>query len=580
MTGRGFAQLGAVVGAAVLIGCGGAGGTGGGVARPIAEFPSQADLLALGGKPSVKPALPKTAGASDAWNIEMAPVADAAETAWEPSGRWETLFAEVARSAAKKPRLNLAMACLAHELGRFYLQHGATPDQSLRRFLVGGCGNLVPDVFEAHFDLKVPANVKEDEIFTKTGDGLRAALEKNLAQGMDLAGFWFGRRDDKVVAYMVGAREKAQIKPFSLSPNAQGEVVIEGRLHEQAQFMEAYVNYGSAAVAPCQVDLAVPRPQFRFICRPAPGDDTTWVQMLYAPPKRVLSTVFAQALLRRAPDAPPSYVAVRYADPTPVASPEEFTKAIVQHLNRVRKTAGLSLVSLAARESDTAAKLAPHYFSAALEGNPQADLIALGLLAGWEVGGTIRNATLMSEISPTLDAGRWLTSALEMPIGRNTLFSRDIEQVAFGPLLMKEEGVIGAVVTGYRFHHGNNHTEDVKNLLTRVVQSRARMGLPAPLRLGSVAQVMDEELAKVHTDVATPEEALNAVLSRAVDLFSMGMRGFVIEASSLEELEIPEEVLRQPTLHLDIGVTHHKPKGAAWAQYTILVVHAVMPDKT
>ena len=28
----------------------------------------------------------------------------------------------------------------------------------------------------------------------------------------------------------------------------------------------------------------------------------------------------------------------------------------------------------------------------------------------------------------------------------------------------------------------------------------------------------------------------------------------------------------QPTLHLEIGVTHHKPKGAAWAQFVILVV--------
>jgi len=33
-------------------------------------------------------------------------------------------------------------------------------------------------------------------------------------------------------------------------------------------------------------------------------------------------------------------------------------------------------------------------------------------------------------------------------------------------------------------------------------------------------------------------------------------------------------VLRQPLLALDIGVTHHKGQGAAWAQYTILVVYA------
>lgn len=54
----------------------------------------------------------------------------------------------------------------------------------------------------------------------------------------------------------------------------------------------------------------------------------------------------------------------------------------------------------------------------------------------------------------------------------------------------------------------------------------------------------------------------------------MAMSGYVIEASSLDELEIPEETIRQPMLALDIGVTHHKAEGAAWAQYTILVVYA------
>lgn len=58
------------------------------------------------------------------------------------------------------------------------------------------------------------------------------------------------------------------------------------------------------------------------------------------------------------------------------------------------------------------------------------------------------------------------------------------------------------------------------------------------------------------------------------------MQGYVIEASSLEELQIPEDVLRQPTLHLDIGVTHHKAPGAAWAQYTILVVYAILDTST
>jgi len=53
------------------------------------------------------------------------------------------------------------------------------------------------------------------------------------------------------------------------------------------------------------------------------------------------------------------------------------------------------------------------------------------------------------------------------------------------------------VVTGYRFHHGIDHTGDVNMLLNRVVQTRRRMGLPAPQRLGAIAAAMTEQLAAV-----------------------------------------------------------------------------------
>lgn len=50
--------------------------------------------------------------------------------------------------------------------------------------------------------------------------------------------------------------------------------------------------------------------------------------------------------------------------------------------------------------------------------------------------------------------------------------------------------------------------------------------------------------------------------------------GSFVSSYSPRGLELPPELLRQRALHLDIGVTHHRPKGAAWAQYVILVVFA------
>jgi hypothetical protein len=84
--------------------------------------------------------------------------------------------------------------------------------------------------------------------------------------------------------------------------------------------------------------------------------------------------------------------------------------------------------------------------------------------------------------------------------------------------------------------------------------------------------VMQAELARVNQGTQQPLEALQRVLTRGVSQFGADMRGFVVEATSLDALQIPAEVLAQPNLNLEIGVTHYKPEGAAWAQLVILVI--------
>src|SRR5437773_10762299 len=103
------------------------------------------------------------------------------------------------------------------------------------------------------------------------------------------------------------------------------------------------------------------------------------------------------------------------------------------------------------------------------------------------------------------------------------------------------------------------------------------MGLAPPARRAKMDQVLRDQLARVHTGQAQPMAVLQEVLETGVSRFGASMRGWVLEATSLNALEIPAEVLRQPTLHLEIGVTHFKPPGAAWAQLVIVVVFADYP---
>ena len=132
---------------------------------------------------------------------------------------------------------------------------------------------------------------------------------------------------------------------------------------------------------------------------------------------------------------------------------------------------------------------------------------------------------------------------------------------------------IGAIACGYRFHRDNDHTADVNHLLERITAARQRMNLPPPVRLKGMDAVLRRELARVQEGKWTPMTALQSSLQEASERYNAPTHGIVVEATSLDALEIPPQVLSQSNLQLEVGVTHYKPPGAAWAQLVIIVVY-------
>ena len=80
------------------------------------------------------------------------------------------------------------------------------------------------------------------------------------------------------------------------------------------------------------------------------------------------------------------------------------------------------------------------------------------------------------------------------------------------------------------------------------------------------ALALDPELAPAH--------ALRISLQDAADNAGDGarMQGYVVEVTSLDAVELPREILKQPGLRLAMGITHYKPPGAAWAQLVVVFV--------
>src|SRR5262249_19578812 len=154
----------------------------------------------------------------------------------------------------------------------------------------------------------------------------------------------------------------------------------------------------------CEVNPAVALPRFSIVCPVATDDEVAWVSVSALPPGRVLGTPLIEMLVW--PSGTPGKVYAKLARPAAGAAGAS-AQEIVQEINRVREEAKLPPLRLSDQESLTASRLAPHYFAPANAGGSAdtSDKIALGLLAGWEVDGTIRSGHFVS--TQVSDAGSW-----------------------------------------------------------------------------------------------------------------------------------------------------------------------------
>jgi hypothetical protein len=546
--------------------------------RPAAEFPKAEALAAIEAKVAPTFAVAEGPLPEVAWTVELPAGADAPDDTWTPATAWDQAVAAALGRSGKNPRLTRSLTCVARELGRYVLETQKPPPAGLRAFILGACGSFAPEVGITSLHGEVPPAVTDDALLGSWKGQIDGDLVKPLPARISHAGFFLQRRGNTamgVLAYAVMAAELKPLSPVAGPAGTAGEITIEGHLEGEAQYVAGYVNHGRYGLDHCYVDPTVARPRFSVTCQVRAEDETARIDLVYAQPRRVLAVPFVQLLARRANATSLSYRPFAYAEPREVPNAEAFSRAAIEMLNRVRAETGLAPVRLATAQSAAAARLAGHYFAAASgQGRPEdMDTIALGLLAGWQVtSGQIRDGNFVSTLVPhTRDVGRWLSATLETPLGRSALLSEGIEELALGPMTLAEPEAVGAMAIGYRFHKGADHTADMRRLLLRAVLARRKRKLPDPKRLGIEVR-MREELARVHAGQIQPMEALQAVLEDGSTKFGANMRGYVLETTSLDALEIPEEILTQSTLHLEIGVTHHRPPGAAWAQLVILVV--------
>jgi hypothetical protein len=544
--------------------------------RPVIQFPSSVELDAIAARPVPTEGADTKRARSEGWRLEGPFPAPFSATAWTPTSPALTQLWTAFRERRPTAVFPETMACVAREIGRFYLGHDALPDDALTTYMVGVCG-VAPTAIAIGSVQSEDSRADDLASVATLRAGFVEQIEHVVPGNSPIeSGVWLGRKGDHKVAFFVAGEPLMKIDR-AVSVPAEGVMRIEGTATVAATVVSGHINRGRFGAEDCVSDISVALPRFRLTCLLKQEDPTAWIDAFYVPPGHVLGYPLLRMYVRPSDDLAvyqPDHFGLELA---PGREGQSLSIAVIKALNDVRTLAGLGPVVAAPFEMKRAELLAPHVAYAdtsTTDGLTSLNRLTLGLLAGWNVGGDIRSGDFVStRVAQAQSVQEWLWTSLQTPSARMTLMDPMIEQVAVALLAQDKRQGIWGMATSWSLHHGLDHQADVVKIYKRIIAARQRLGLPMVKRLASVAATLRGDLLRVHRRELTPMEALESSLQTAVDSYGVSMRGWVFEANSLDAITIPEELIARPDLALEVAVSHHRPPGAAWAQYVVLITY-------
>jgi hypothetical protein len=552
-------------------------GTGGkGGANP---FPSQAELDQLGPAPSASELARIETDEVDSWTLE-GPFPDRVEdVAHAAATPWEEVLAQAATRRAGLAVVTEAMRCAARELGHFLLVRGKLPPPTLLEFMAARCGTPSAEITHLYLEGAVPRTVDDSQLLEQWRPQLDQLLSRALTGGPATAGLWFGRDGQRAVVAVVTSPRRVLVAPFS--PVETGDrLIFGGEVVGSPDAVTAWANRGALGFTKCDRDPKVALPRFAFSCALDPGDSVAVIDVAARERGRILADGLLRVLARRPGEEGRQWRRTRYAAARPASTPEDFTLGVSEVLGEVRKKADLHPLVLSKTQSEQVAQLVPHVLAGSLGLGPSAvsDLAALGVLAGWRVGGSIKDANMTSAaLAGPMDSGLWVDTALEEPLGRATLLDPDARVLAVGTVASNQPPVLVAIAATYQLFGEENLTAEAARYAKRIAEARAAREKSAPEPLVSVQAVAEHATQTLAASKLEPQVALNEALAKAGSLVGRPLHGWYVEGRDVEELPIPEELSTWDSLEMAVAVGYYQPPDEPWGRLVVFVI-ALPPE--
>lgn len=561
---------------AAVAGCATTSGSDGDASGP-SQFPTRAKLEEIAAAPPPTKINADTGVVANNWAL-TGPLPDTIEPMQYSDGSpWQALLAEAAAARPGLVALPASMHCVAQETGLFYLEKHALPAARLARFIAGRCGAVSGEVHVGYLETDVPDGMPPERIVEHYRAQILADVQKAIANGVLQAGIWIGQKKGHAVIAVSVAIRRANLDALALVPGADGRVVIRGELLDAADHVEAVYNRGHYGFGRCAADPSVPLPRFAITCDVDAADSESWIEVGAFPAGRVLGHIVASLVVYPSRTLSSVYHDAGYVTRSVAAGPDARGQLLAL-LNEVRSGAGLPPVALAERECAIAERVGPHYFAAVAGAEPElvADEVVLGLRAGWEVDGDVLNGAFTAgAVIATDDLGQLLDAVLERPSGREALLDHAARLVAFGPVLVPAQKVIAMVAASYALFAGANHAADAQRVLGRLTKARIDARMPPPPRAPNLQGDADDAAAQVARGELSPKRALQRMLQHSAERFAgVGFHGWMFEASSVDEIRFPADLLNAQVGGVAISVGHYRPKSGPWSRLVVFIITA------
>lgn len=469
-----------------------------------------------------------------------------------------------------------AMTCTARELARFAARNPGLAPGALRSFVVARCGSTGSGLQMTWISGEVAPGEDAAAVLTRWAPGPSnqvAAMGQGLGQGGTIGGA-SAMHEGKAVWMVVGQTAGQRFDGFTGLPDADGRVLPRGARDPRHAQLSALVTQGRFRYGVCE-PLQAPEGEYAFACPIDPADEMATIEAVGVPAQQVLGDTIAS--MTAWPSGAPVDVwrASSKVEPRPVNAAEQVPGAIVEGLNALRRASGVEPVVLDPAQSTELRGLAPHYWSAVWRDDAAlVDRIALGVMAGWRVGASVRQGNFAgSATDDRLDVGVLLRDMLDSPFHRRMLLDPATRRLAVGGFL-PGDGRLAVVVGGY-------HVVDVETfdsagaavaLRAHLDAQRARRNHAALEPWAAIESELRTLADAVSAGRITSEAVLDLAVQRASQLSRGPVAGRVIQVSALEQIELPPALAGADAVPVALAVGVERSPGHPWVRNVVLMV--------